>query len=306
MRSAAAVTAPRERPKPPIGPSLKAQTALAYPEAMPLFLDIHLLDGQVSVDDLHQSHVKDLAKQEEFGVRWLKYWFNDERSRVYCLVEAPDREAAKACHHAAHGMPYDDIVEISEQLAEAFLGGGHTVQDRALHADGRPDRGFRAILFTDIVGSTELTHRLGDVAAMAILEAHNEIVRRALLRHAGREVKHTGDGIMASFVEAAAAVRCAIDIQHELSTRHREAEDPPLRVRIGISAGEPVEVGFDLFGAAVQLAARTCDKAGPEEIFCSEIVVDACKDLAIPFTQRGDFHLKGVDGPVKLFEVPWE
>jgi class 3 adenylate cyclase len=273
---------------------------------MPLFLDIHLLDGQVSVDDLHQSHVKDLAKQEEFGVRWLKYWFNDERSRVYCLVEAPDREAAKACHHAAHGMPYDDIVEISEQLAEAFLGGGHTVQDRALHADGRPDRGFRAILFTDIVGSTELTHRLGDVAAMAILEAHNEIVRRALLRHAGREVKHTGDGIMASFVEAAAAVRCAIDIQHELSTRRREADDPSLRVRIGISAGEPVEVGFDLFGAAVQLAARTCDKAGPEEIFCSEIVVDACKDLAIPFTQRGDFHLKGVDGPVKLFEVPWE
>jgi class 3 adenylate cyclase len=98
---------------------------------------------------------------------------------------------------------------------------------------------LRGIVVTDIVGSTELTARLGDVAALELIRVHDAIVRRALARHDGREVKHIGDGIMAAFGQVANAVRAAADIQLQFQKYNSEATES-LRVRIGIHAGEPV------------------------------------------------------------------
>src|SRR4029077_19682380 len=98
---------------------------------------------------------------------------------------------------------------------------------------------------------------LGDDAAMALLDLHNTVVRNALTDLGGRDIKHTGDGIMASFVSAASALKCAARVQRELA-EYEKNRNRSLKVRIGAAAGEPVEQHNDLFGSTVQLAARLC------------------------------------------------
>src|SRR6185436_16944722 len=131
-----------------------------------------------------------------------------------------------------------------------FLGGSEINSVGAAIVPGggedHRDPGIRTVLFTDIVGSTELTQRLGDEAAMEMLEIHDRIVRDALSALGGREVKHTGDGIMASFYSAVAAARCAARIHRALAEPANQSI--PIKVRIGAAAGEPVESHQDLFG----------------------------------------------------------
>jgi class 3 adenylate cyclase len=150
------------------------------------------------------------------------------------------------------------------------------------------------VLFTDIVGSTEFTQTLGDDAAFAMIERHDDIVRAALARSNGREVKHTGDGIMAVFVSTVSAVRCAHEIQRALS------ESDGLAVRIGLAAGEPVERDGDFFGGAVQLAARLCGHAAPREVLVSSAVADLCIGKEFAFDDLGSVPLKGFATPVPI------
>jgi class 3 adenylate cyclase len=149
-----------------------------------------------------------------------------------------------------------------------------------------------------------MTQRLGDEAAMEILAIHDEIVRGALAAQGGREVKHTGDGIMAVFVSAAAAIQCAISVQKQLEAL---ASDPSraLQIRIGIAAGEPVDRNNDLFGSTVQLAARLCAHAQPAEILVSNVVAELCIGKTIRFGEGGALTLKGFEGNVVARAVTW-
>jgi class 3 adenylate cyclase len=150
---------------------------------------------------------------------------------------------------------------------------------------------MRAIVFTDLCGSVEQTSRLGDEGHVAVLRVHNTIVREALNAHDGREVKHTGDGIMAAFNSVASAVAFAIEAQRAFG-EHNESSATPLEVKIGISAGEPVtDDTDDLFGAAVQLAARLCDSASSGEIAVS-LAVEALRRQAVPVRVVGRFRSK--------------
>jgi hypothetical protein len=137
------------------------------------------------------------------------------------------------------------IIEVDDDLVEAMMGGGSVNAAGAVVVQGMGDDardpGIRSVLFTDIVGSTEITQRLGDAAGMAMVNAHDTVVRAALADNGGREVKHTGDGIMASFASVARAIQAAIGIQRGLEEHSAEAEHP-ITVRIGVSAGEPVAV----------------------------------------------------------------
>jgi len=160
----------------------------------------------------------------------------------------------------------------------------------------------RVILFTDVCDSTLQTQELGDDGFMSLLREHDEIVRAALQKQAGREVKHTGDGIMASFSSVSAAVESAIDMQCSLRRRNEDAEHP-IRLRIGISVGEPVTDRDDLFGAAVQLSARLCGAASPGGIAVSTAVRELCVGKRFVFDSKGAFDLKGFAEPVPVFEV---
>lgn len=157
------------------------------------------------------------------------------------------------------------------------------------------------VLFTDITGSTSLGLRRGDERAQAVRQAHNAIVRMALKEHDGAEVKHTGDGIMASFFSAASAVRCACAIQRAVAQRG----DPDLQVHIGLNAGEPIGEEGDLFGAAVDFAARICHAAEPGEVLCSDVVRQLSAGKGFAFADRGDVLLRGFDEPVRLHAVLW-
>jgi class 3 adenylate cyclase len=141
---------------------------------------------------------------------------------------------------------------------------------------------------------------------MEYLHVHDKIVRDALAASHGREVKHTGDGIMASFTSAAAAVRCASQIQQELARRERELEDQmPLKVRIGGGAGEPVEKNQDIFGTTVQLAARLCSHAEPNQILVSNVIAELCLGKGLRFRGLGEVSLRGFDKPVHVHAVEW-
>jgi len=140
---------------------------------------------------------------------------------------------------------------------------------------------------------------------MELLEVHDSIVRGALSDLGGREIKHLGDGIMASFVSAAAAVKCATRVQREISRHGQEHKDRPLNVRLGIAAGEPVEHHNDLFGCTVQLAARLCSHAQAEQILVSNVVAELCEGKALPFEDLGEVALKGFDHPVRAHAVTW-
>jgi class 3 adenylate cyclase len=149
-----------------------------------------------------------------------------------------------------------------------------------------------------------MTARLGDTAALELVRAHDVVVRRGLEAHRGREVKHTGDGIMASFDQVPNAVRAAADIQRGFA-EFSVAATESLSVRIGIHAGEPVEDRNDLFGAAVQLAFRLCGEAEPNSIVVSGLVRELCKEDPARFVALGDRRLKGFADQTPVFQFDW-
>ena len=194
-----------------------------------------------------------------------------------------------------------DVEAIAEAIDE-FLG-----EADATATAVAPEAGaFRTILFTDMEGSTSLTQKLGDAKAQDVLRTHNSIVRDALTAHSGTEIKHTGDGIMASFTSASAALEAAVAIQKGLADHNEGNSDTPVRVRIGLNAGEPVAEDEDLFGTAVQLAARVCDKAEPGQILASNVVQELAAGKGFTFVDNGEAILKGFEKPVRLHEVGWE
>ena len=266
---------------------------------MPLFMDRHEFE-KITAADIAAAHLKDLEVQGRYGVHFLNYWFDEVRQHAFCLASGPDIDAVQTAHRESHGMVPAQVIAVDEALVARFMGG------IVNHEPGVPyvETAFRTILFTDIEGSTSLTQELGDARAMAILRAHDEIVEAVLAKHGGSEVKHTGDGVMASFVSVVAALRAAIDIQRRVTSATGVVGER-LRVRIGLAAGEPVTERDDLFGAAVQLAARLCQRATPGTILVSNGVQGLALGKGFAFRKRGTLRLKGFDEPVGTYELAW-
>jgi class 3 adenylate cyclase len=271
--------------------------------AMPLYMDIHTVDPETTWEDVAKAHLADTEIQHEYSVDYLKYWFNKDCGKLFCLVEAPNAEAARCVHEHAHGLVAEKVIEVDPDLIDGMM--GSTTVNLAGAAllpgatdDGQRDSGVRTILFTDIANSTEMTSRFGDRATMTMLTVHDGIVRKALRENRGREVKHTGDGIMAVFLCAADAVRFACQVQEALREHNQPAPDLPVMVRIGISSGEPIEQGDDLFGSTVQLAARLCAQADPGQVLVSNMVADLCDGESLKFSEAQEVQLKGFSSPV--------
>jgi class 3 adenylate cyclase len=162
-----------------------------------------------------------------------------------------------------------------------------------------------AVMFTDMVGSTDMTQAKGDQAAQVIVRRHNSIVRAALAEYGGKQIKHTGDGIMAAFPSPASGVEASVAIQRAVAANNSRFPDQALHLRIGINAGEPIEEEEDLFGGMVQLAARVCAAAGKNQIYCSAVVKELSGGKGIKFLPLGPVNLKGFSETANLFEVAW-
>ena len=158
------------------------------------------------------------------------------------------------------------------------------------------------ILFTDIVGHTEMMSRLGDERGRKVLREHERITREVLKAHGGTEVKTMGDGFMASFGSVTKAVECAVALQRAFAERE---SDEPLHVRVGLNAGEPIEEEGDLFGATVILASRIAARAEGGEILVADTVRGLCSGKGFLFADRGEFVAKGFEEAVRVYEVRW-
>ena len=212
-------------------------------------------------------------------------------------------------------VPFDESVatpwrkreQITNEIRR-FLGIEVKSKPKPAHA---PAVDVYTIMFTDIEGSTELTQRLGDAKAQEVVHAHNQIVRDALRAHGCDEIKHTGDGMMASFSSSSGAISCAVAIQQAVVAHVEKHPDMPLSIYIGLNAGEPVaeddpDGRADLFGTAVQLASRICDKAGPGQILVSNVVRELAAGKGFLFSDLGESALRGFDDAVRLYEVRWQ
>ncbi len=190
---------------------------------------------------------------------------------------------------------------IQARTIEEFLDEG---RDQATAAEAPEAGAFRTVLFTDVEASAALTQRLGDAKAREVLRTHERMVREALRAHGGAEVKTMGDGFMASFSSATRALECAIAMQRAFA-EHNESAQEPVRVRVGLNAGEPIAEDDDLFGTAVITAARIAAKAQGGEILTSDAVRQIVAGKDFLFADRGDVALRGFEDPVRLYEVRW-
>jgi DNA-binding SARP family transcriptional activator len=195
---------------------------------------------------------------------------------------------------------------LRQELPGAATGTAESAAAPSVAAPG-PDlgQGVVTFMFTDLVGSTALLDRIGDLAADDLRRRHFAALRAALAEHGGIEVKNLGDGLMTAFVSPAAAVRCAIAIQQAAAATAR-AEPELLGIRVGIHAGEPTVEDDDFFGTPVVIAQRLCGRADGGQVLVSALVQALVGSRAnCTFEPLGGLLLKGLAVPVEAAEVRW-
>jgi class 3 adenylate cyclase len=199
--------------------------------------------------------------------------------------------------------PWPDVgrTEAAMRAIDEFLGEPEPIAHASVPG------GLVTVLFTDLVGHTEMMSRLGDAKGRDVLREHERITREVLKANGGTELKTMGDGFMASFGSVTKAVECAIALQHAFAEQNAGRDDPVgrLSVRVGLNAGEPIEEDGDLFGATVILASRIAAKAQGGEILVADTVRGLCSGKGFLFADRGEFVAKGFEEPVRISEVSW-
>jgi len=226
-------------------------------------------------------------------------------------VATAANQPVERARELASSIPGAKLVTASDfpelpALIRSFIGDGPSKTQSSASTDAAI---VHTILFTDVVGSTAMTQRLGDAKARELLREHERITREALEAHGGSEVKAMGDGFMASFASAAKALECSIAIQRAFAERNESAEEA-VNVRIGLNAGEPIAEDDpsgrgDLFGTAVNMAARIAATADGEEILASNVVRELVAGKKFMFNDRGEKELRGFEDPVRVYEVRW-
>ena len=202
---------------------------------MPLYMDRHDLREESAADvPTPTPGISNFRRR--MASSFLSYWFDEESGSAFCLARAPGAEDMETVHRESHGLVPNEIIPVSEDAVRQFLGVVRNPAD-----ESEVTSAFRTILFTDIEGSTALAEKLEQAEFIELLNEHDRIVRKALLASRGREIKHTGDGIMASFDEVSDALDAALAIREGFQSRNAAALTP-LGVRIGLASGEPVDV----------------------------------------------------------------
>lgn len=186
--------------------------------------------------------------------------------------------------HDAYVVGDEPLIQIEWQGLRTFIGPRGGLRGRRLVT----------LLFTDLVDSTSTAAGLGDAAWRELLSRHYQSARNELDRFGGREVKTTGDGILAAFDGPAAALRCAAAIRSAAASHH-------LQIRVGVHVGEVDFVGGAVEGLAVHEAARIMAAASPQEILASNITRSLLVSSGIDLEDRGLHSLKGLPGEHRLF-----
>jgi len=207
-------------------------------------------------------------------------------------------ERSLALKLKAQGIELSDLGTSIDTVAREVL---EQQPDLTRHAS--PD-GTVTIMFSDIEGSTEKTDRLGDKTWMEVLREHNTIVRDQIRSFGGYEVKSEGDGFMVAFQSARKALACAAAIQGALAVRNEGASEP-VKVRMGLHAGEVIKEGEDFFGRNVIMAARVASQAHGGEILASSVLKALVEGSDVSWGEKRTVQLKGLSGDHEIWPVDW-
>jgi class 3 adenylate cyclase len=186
-----------------------------------------------------------------------------------------------------HPFFVGDTDAVVEEIEEFLTGGRQSAEGEIVTA---------SVLFTDIVGSTERQARAGQREWSRLIDEHDALVRAALVRHRGHEVKIIGDAFLATFDATGRAIRCAAEVV-------AGAKGIGLELRAGLHTGEIEVRANDIAGLAVNIAKRICDLAGPCQVLVSETVRTSMVGSGMDFADRGEHQLKGVPGMWRLYAV---
>jgi DNA-binding NarL/FixJ family response regulator len=185
---------------------------------------------------------------------------------------------------------------LSPGVTRRLIGAFAAEQPPAFPSGSSEDRILSTVMFSDIVSSTERAAQIGDRRWRDVLDRHDELVRKQIGEHGGREIKTTGDGFLALFDAPARAIRCAVSVRDELRA-------VGIDVRIGLHSGEVELRGSDVGGIAVNIGARVAALGSAGDIVVSSTVRDLVAGSGIEFTDRGQHSLKGVPDTWRLFAV---
>ena len=223
---------------------------------MPIYMDVHIVPG-VKAKNVAEAHRQDLLHQQDYGCSCMTYWIDENRESVFCLIEAPSKDAVVEMHNKAHGLVPHKIIEVSSSLVESFLGRIYDPSEAETTEDGLKvfsDPSFRILLVTKTTDPVLLKHNLGIEEANNLLLEQSQIIRKNMALYGGQEVEHGGTGFIVSFSSAGKAVGCAIAIQKEITPENANTTG----FRMSLNAGEPIEKSNKLFGDTVQLAQYMC------------------------------------------------
>lgn len=164
---------------------------------------------------------------------------------------------------------------------------------------------FRVIMFTDLADSTALTEQLGDLESTRLILHHNRLVRSMIKRFDGQEIKFTGDGFHIAFKSTRDAISCAVGLQQQFAEHNSQQPLRPLRLKIGLSAGCPIQADNDLFGSVVNLAARLCQRADCGRILAASQLKELCQGWEKNFVKQPEAALRGFSQPVTSYDIGW-
>jgi len=244
------------------------------------------------------------------GTYWRELTSRDMRAvlpalRVPTLVLHRKADPLVRVEHGrylAEHIPDARFVELEGEDHQFFVGDTEPMLDEielfltGAAAGADPDRMLASVLFTDIVGSTDMAAALGDRRWREVLDRHDALTQEEVARFRGRVIKTTGDGALATFDGPARAIRCAVSLRDAVAQAGVE-------LRAGIHTGEVEQRGGDIGGIAVHLAARVQALAGPGEVLVSRTVADLVAGSGIAFGDRGEHELKGIPGSWRLLAV---
>ncbi|MEX2437425.1 MAG: nickel-binding protein [Candidatus Paceibacterota bacterium] len=209
-------------------------------------MDIHTVNSDTfSVEDVVKAHMEDLAVQEKFSVTQLKYWVNEEAKTIFCLMKGPDKEACHQVHAQSHGQTACNIIEVSDNEYNLFMGMGTDINDLAHTQSGDLDTGYRTIMLANIV------YLFGN-------ESHNiDKVYPFINQYNGVPVLQPGSELISSFVYASDAIKCTKAIKKSLGSMQKKVE-----YNFAIVSGKPVDEQGDTFFEKTKIKARSLGMLG--------------------------------------------
>lgn len=238
-------------------------------------MDRHFVP-QANAKAVAEAHREDLAIQGLYACKCMTYWIDEDRGNVFCLIEAPDKNAVIKMHQQAHGLVPHEIIEVSTELVNAFLGRIHDPESAHENTEDDlkvfSDPAFRAILILEVLDYILLQHKTGKEVAVEKFRHFNQIVHQQIRSHQGLNIELGGVSVAGSFASIKQAIACAHNIQQALTGLADELE-----LRMGMHAGFPVKDHTELFGNTIKLSKYLCRTGARNQVSFSSTIHDFYK-----------------------------